>query len=383
VHRVPSIVMVAYIVELLSAAAPVDISRSAASCSVLERSVSGNRLRSTECGVGQGGRDPFRTQASSGRGAGAVGARVGDAHDRGIEVSGDLVERSVEVDLVRLLDGGFGEGAGLGSNSPARTMALSTPRCRAKISRVIGRNLHRLRRAADALSFSAGRRAIRLGVLPSHVHQATLRRIAPEVVIDAGANRGQFSLDVVRVLPSAMVHAFEPLSSEADVFEAIFAGEPNVKLTRRGLWSQSGSMTMHVSASPDSSSLLPIGAMQSEIFPGTHDVGEDQVEVVRLDEVMTADDLGSQALLKLDVQGSELEVLRGAAHLLRSCQWVYAELSLMQFYVGQPSAGEIVAHLLDASFELVDVTTAARHRGQAVQVDALFEHRPSTGVRPG
>jgi FkbM family methyltransferase len=247
---------------------------------------------------------------------------------------------------------------------------------------VIRQNLLRVRRAADALSFAAGRRGIRRGVLPSHVHQATLRRTTPDVVVDAGANRGQFSLDVVRALPSAVVHAFEPLRSEADVFEAVFAAQPNVTLHRLGLWSEAGSMAMHVSASPDSSSLLPIGATQSEIFPGTHGVGEDDVEVVRLDEVMSAHDLGPRALLKIDVQGSELEVLRGAGELLRTFQWVYTELSLVQFYVGQPTAGAVIAHLVESSFELVDVTIATRHRGRAVQVDALFERQPTRGARP-
>lgn len=237
-------------------------------------------------------------------------------------------------------------------------------------------HLLRVRRAVDALSFPAGRRAIRRGVVPSHVHQATLRRTTPDVVVDAGANRGQFSLDVVRALPSAVVHAFEPLGSEAEVFDAVFAAQSNVTLHRQGLWSEAGVMAMHVSASPDSSSLLPIGVTQSEIFPGTHGIREDDVEVVRLDEVLSTRDVGSRALLKVDVQGGELEVLRGAGELLRRFQWVYVELSLVQFYVGQPMAGAVIAHLVESSFELVDVTIAARHRGRAVQVDALFERQP-------
>jgi FkbM family methyltransferase len=236
------------------------------------------------------------------------------------------------------------------------------------------------RRGVSAATFTAGRRALRLGVLPSQVHQSTLRRTAPDVVVDAGANRGQFSLDVHRTRPRAVVHAFEPLTSEADVFEEIFTGVPEVNLHRVGLWSHSGPMEIHVSAAADSSSMLPIGDQQVSTFPGTEEVGRRPVEVVRLDEVLNPAQLGPRAMLKIDVQGGELEVLRGAGTLLDEFRWVYAELSLTEFYVGQPSAGEIIEYLRRSSFEVVDLTVATRHRGRAVQVDALFERQPGAAA---
>ena len=69
---------------------------------------------------------------------------------------------------------------------------------------------------------------------------------------------------------------------------------------------------MHVSAREDSSSLLPVGEGQVSAFPGTDEVGTTNVEVRTLDSVMANRDLEKPALLKVDVQGFELPVLRGA-----------------------------------------------------------------------
>ena len=99
------------------------------------------------------------------------------------------------------------------------------------ISDLVGR----ARRLFSGLGFSTGRRALRWRVFPSLVHGPILHRTHPDTVIDVGANRGQFTLDVIRVLPATRVFAFEPFRGEADVFEKIFAASPNVQLDRRGV----------------------------------------------------------------------------------------------------------------------------------------------------
>jgi FkbM family methyltransferase len=244
----------------------------------------------------------------------------------------------------------------------------------------LGIGIVRIRRLLSACTFSAGRRALRCGVLPCLVHQRVLRSIRPALVLDIGANRGQFTLDALRVDPLVEVRAFEPLSSEADVFRSAVGGLPNVVLDRRGLWSVSGSLPMHTSAAADSSSLLPISSLQVAAFPGTAASGEVQVDVVRLDDVLApADVCTGRSLLKIDVQGGELEVLRGAGALLASIDWVYVELSLVEFYVGQPLASEVWSYLQTSGFELSDLGPVTRRGGRTVQFDALFERRSRFG----
>ena len=138
---------------------------------------------------------------------------------------------------------------------------------------------------------------------------------------------------------------------------------------------------MHESTSADSSSMLPITELQATVFPGTSESRRVWVDVVRLDVALSTVAVDGRSLLKIDVQGGELEVLQGAGDLLHSLGWVYVELSLEEFYLGQPLASEVITFLRDHDFDLVDTGPTLRHGGRTVQFDALFERRGAQGSR--
>ena len=83
---------------------------------------------------------------------------------------------------------------------------------------------------------------------------------------------------------------------------------------------------MHVSRAVDSSSLLPIGATQTEIFPGTEESHLERVHVAPLNALLDPEALSTRSLLKIDVQGYELEVLRGCETLLDGFSAVYVRV---------------------------------------------------------
>ena len=232
-----------------------------------------------------------------------------------------------------------------------------------------------LRRGLNGLTFTEGRAAVRRGVLPAFEHQALLRALRPELVVDVGANRGQFSLDVRRAVPGARVIAFEPLELEADIYMDIFANTPTHSLHRVALGMAKGSASFHVSAVRDCSSLLPIGERQTDHFPGTHEVSTETVDVRTLDDFLEDLPLSDRALLKIDVQGGELDVLRGATESLTLFRWIYLEMSFAELYEDQPLAAALVDELHVRGFELAGVGAPSISEGLPVQVDALFEHR--------
>lgn len=230
-------------------------------------------------------------------------------------------------------------------------------------------------RLAAAVRTPLGRRALRRGVFPAAVHEAMLRRLEPDFVVDVGANRGQFALDVHAAAPDARILAFEPLVEQAAVFREIFASEQQVVLEQIALGSERGTRLLHLSASPDNSSLLPIGSGQVELFPGTEETGCRMVPVGCLADYR--DELGacSRRLLKLDVQGAELGVLAGAVDVLTLFEWVYVEVSFAELYDGQPLAHEIIAWLVEREFLPAHIGAIKGTRGQAVQADMLFSRR--------
>ena len=82
--------------------------------------------------------------------------------------------------------------------------------------------------------------------------------------------------------------------------------------------------------------------------------------------------IGARALLKADVQGYELEVLKGAPLTFRRLRWIYLELSFVQLYEGQPLAAALISYLADHGFHIDDVVHVTRSGGRAVQADLLF-----------
>lgn len=205
---------------------------------------------------------------------------------------------------------------------------------------------------------------------------AHLRRNCPRLVIDIGANRGQFALVARRQFPSAEIVAFEPLQEPALVFQRLFTSDPKVALQEIAIGSNDTNMAIHVSRADDSSSLLPIAALQGQLFPGTEEKEERKVAVRRLDTVLSREDMEQPALLKIDVQGFERHVLEGCSALLPCFTYVYVECSFVELYNGQALAHEIISYLSQFGFVLSGIYNLYYDKkGIAIQGDFLFENK--------
>lgn len=210
------------------------------------------------------------------------------------------------------------------------------------------------------------------GVTPTVEHLAVLRTLGVDGIIDVGANRGQFTLACRLALPQVPVMAFEPIPSEAATFRKVHGGDPAVSLVESALGETGGTATLHLSQSADSSSLLPIGPKQTELFGNTAEVGTIAVPVQRLDDLASHWSGRTRQLLKLDVQGYELVVLRGATGSLLSCSHVYAECSEVALYEGQALRTEVEEFLSGRGFVRQGRYNEQWADGQLIQADHLF-----------
>lgn len=192
-------------------------------------------------------------------------------------------------------------------------------------------------------------------------------------VVDIGANRGQFALAVRQWVPKSRVFAFEPLAGPATRFRRIFKGDSRVTLYQAAIGPESCETIIHVSAADDSSSLLPISAIQESLFPGTGEIRKETVQVGRLSDYVSATDIEAPAMLKLDVQGFELAALCGCEDLLDRFTFIYAECSFVELYSGQALADEVIAWLRERGFKLSGAYNMQYDRnGRAIQADFLF-----------
>ncbi len=204
-------------------------------------------------------------------------------------------------------------------------------------------------------------------------HASVLRGIPSlRTIVDVGANRGQFALAARHYFPESRIVAFEPLARPAATWRSVFAGDVRASLVDSALGPMAGDAVIHVAGRDDSSSLLPITAAQDELFPGTAQVGTETVKVARLVDHLPLAEIEAPALLKIDVQGFELQALAGCENALDRFDWAYVECSFIELYAGQAFADEVIAWLRDRGFRLCGIHHMTYDAGRAVQGDFLF-----------
>ena len=175
--------------------------------------------------------------------------------------------------------------------------------------------------------------------------------------------------------PEALIFSFEPLPGPSNRFKAVFKKDLKVTLHQTAIGPQAGETIIHVSAADDSSSLLPITPLQERLFPGTHETRTEKVRIGPLSNFVRSEDIIPPAMLKLDVQGYELETLRGCEDLLNRFSYIYAECSFVELYYGQSLADDIIAWLRERGWCLLGVYNMTYDRnGRSIQADFLFEN---------
>ena len=241
----------------------------------------------------------------------------------------------------------------------------------------------RIVKLANCLIDPVFRRAVLAHGVAAGIEHRQVLAAELATVVDIGANRGQFTLAVRRWAPSARVFAFEPLPGPSALFRKVFRDDSRVILHQAAIGSEAGDATIHVSAADDSSSLLPISGLQQQLFPGTGEVGKDTIRVGRLADFVSGEDILAPAMLKLDVQGFELETLRGCEEMIGRFSYVYAECSFVELYKGQALADEVIAWLHARGFVLKGIYNMSYdRRGKAVQGDFLFGSGRDTDLSP-
>lgn len=217
---------------------------------------------------------------------------------------------------------------------------------------------------------------LRRGVAPSIEHSDLFAGRRFTTVIDIGANLGQFALWAADTLGASRIVCVEPLpESGARLAElAEFIRPCQLDVLNCALGSAAGTMPLHMTVASDSSSLLP--PVPSAAVGALKEVGTHAVQVCVGDDVLPGPFAGT-LLVKIDVQGFELDVLAGIPRLLTAADAVLVEVSFAALYEGQADASAVVAHLLAAGFSLTAVARvpgASRAWGLE-QADLLFEKR--------
>jgi FkbM family methyltransferase len=196
------------------------------------------------------------------------------------------------------------------------------------------------------------------------LRRARDRGVPIRQIVDVGASNGTWTRECLPLFPDAHYLLVEPRPVHASALAALAAEHPNVRVWQGGLGSRPDTLALRVHG--DQSSFLA-----SESFPTDT---TQRVEVRTLDSLLGSDLLAPPDLIKADVQGYELEVLRGASACLATAKLLLLEVSYRRMYRDLPLAHEVIAYAGSHGFRICDVCTYAGRPsdGELMQSDLLF-----------
>lgn len=194
---------------------------------------------------------------------------------------------------------------------------------------------------------------------------------------DIGANKGQWTY---------VFHQLNPQLEEVVMFEpqALFAQELQrlkLPMTKKRIFQYAlgeREQKLAISGGTASASLLEASANQHRYFPDSIKQESESAEVRLLDEVYRSNGLHYPDLIKIDVQGYELNALKGAIDVLAHASYLVIELSLREFYLGQPPLWELLRFLDEQQYIMVDHGYELRSGTpphELLQLDAIFANR--------
>lgn len=170
------------------------------------------------------------------------------------------------------------------------------------------------------------------------------------VVFDVGANVGQTIAEVRRVLPDAIMHAFEPDPDAATELAGRYAADSRLVLNPMAVGAAVGTLPLYRYENSAINSLHP---RRFGGWKGDRKESQAAVPVTTLDLYCQTHGIESVAVLKLDIQGGELEALRGASALLErhGADMILTEVLFRELYVRQCGFEEVWTYLRERGYE--------------------------------
>ncbi len=196
------------------------------------------------------------------------------------------------------------------------------------------------------------------------------RGFSPAHILDVGAYRGDFARECLRLWPHARISCFEPLEARAAEIEAIARMHANVHL-HRCLVGATVRDRVALNEAETASSVL------AEWQPNQFRTSEHRMET--LDHILASAAGPAPDFLKIDVQGYELEVLKGAEQARRPLQAILTEVNLLDIHQDVPLLDELVAWCAARDWVTYDVAGLTRRPLDSAlwQVDLIFVPRSS------
>ncbi len=195
-----------------------------------------------------------------------------------------------------------------------------------------------------------------------------------KTVIDVGANIGQFAIDVRKLYHDADIYSFEPLPEPYSELLVNTKSFSKFNPYNFALGDYEGTTKMYSNEFSQSSSMLEMADSHKQAFPHTKNACSITVNIQTLDATVSELQLDADILLKIDVQGSEKQVLDGAKDTLNKVKIIIIETSYISLYKDQSLFGDIHNYLAELGFRFHGNLGQLLHPtdGSILQGDSVF-----------
>lgn len=199
--------------------------------------------------------------------------------------------------------------------------------------------------------------------MPKRLQHLSTLGIQPKVIFDIGAAQGQWARLAASIWPEASIIGFEPNGVNRRHLEQAQSDLPKFQFIPCFLGTQHQSIQYQYKGN------------QTSLYDATASGGQQNTsDMYVLDELLTQGRIPSPEFLKLDVQGYELEVLRGGSKAMSTCDVILLEVSFFRDHPEIPIAHEVIEFMTACSFCWFDVMGILRHPDddKLWQMDLLF-----------
>ncbi len=206
-----------------------------------------------------------------------------------------------------------------------------------------------------------------------------LNQFEIDLVIDVGANLGQYGLLLRDLGYKNQIYSFEPIGEVFSKLQVRAAKDDKWETINKGVGSKNESLFINISENFVSSSLLPITDASTTAKPDTKFTRQEKISIITLDSFFEDKEIKNwkNPFLKIDVQGYEKQVIDGSLVTLKDISVLQIELSLVKLYEESILYKDVIFLMEELGFYLYTIIPGFRNpqTGQLLQVDGVFVNK--------
>ena len=201
--------------------------------------------------------------------------------------------------------------------------------------------------------------------------ESLIKDLDIKIIIDIGSNKGQFILLTEKLFNCKKIYSFEPIKELIEKQKKFFSYRDNINFYNFALGQKTEKKKFFLTKRKDSSSFLKIN---ENINNADYLIeNEINVNIHCLDNIINNQDLSESTLVKIDVQGYELEVLKGSLGILKKIKYILIEVSENEIYKNQALSSDIINFLKQKNFSILRENKSTKiKKTNLIQKDILL-----------